>query len=524
MLSVDALLDPLTTRVPYEYEGRQDIQFRGIALRARRRLAGGQFVVLVDSHWGKRAQKKFGYSGRTPGEVITEADANGATGFIVNDELRGEPALEGKNCFYVGNTLDFAFRLVETVRALTAQKVVAVTGSAGKSTTKAMITHVLGSLSPEPEIYNPPSTDNIFSSVICQLSRMDNFDYSVLEVAGSAFLRFHKNSFTVSPDVAIVTSISEAHLDYLDDLAGVAQRKARLFDTPPPGGTAVINLDTPCADLLLAHAKEQGSQVVTFGESAEAMVRLVDYQAPSRRAVIETDGERLEITIGAEGRHMAVNSLAVLAALRALGIPDWQQALRSLETFRALAGRGETSSVPIPGGTVTLIDEAYNANPASIRAALDAMAHRQVEDGGRRVVVLADMLELGAHAAEIHRNLAPAFDQLAGAEVHLLGENMAALFGALEGQISTVKHWDSLAELKSALLGDLRPGDIMLLKGSNGMGLGEIVRDLHRMKPVEPVEPVEPEERAEPEEGRPAKRRGWRIPGLGRIGARRRSS
>ena len=519
MLRVDELLDPLATRVQYDYVGKRDMQFRGIALRATRRLAGGQFVVLVDSHWGKRARKKFGYPDRTREAVINEAHANGAAGFIVNEQLKGEPALADKNCFFVSNTLDFAFRLVETVRELTSRKVVAVTGSAGKSTTKAMIIHALGSLSPAPEIYNPPGTDNIFTSVTCQLSRMDNFDYSVLEVAGSAFLRFHKNNFTVSPDVAVVTSISEAHLDYLDDLAGVARRKARLFDSPPPGGTAVINLDTPCADLLLAHAKEQGGRVVTFGESTDAMVRLVDYQPATRRAVVEVDGARTELTIGAEGRHMALNSLAVLATLRALGIPEWQRALSSLETFHALTGRGETSSVPVPGGTLTLIDESYNANPASIRAALDAMANRQVEGSGRRIVVLADMLELGAHAAAIHQDLAPAFDPLVGTEVHLLGENMAALFDALGPSRPGVQHWRSLAELKSALLDDVRPGDVMLLKGSNGMGLGEIVRELQQLEP----ESDRPE-RARPESDQPAKGRGWRIPGLGRIGKRRDSN
>lgn len=477
MLTLDTLLEPLAARVPYDYVGERTIKFRGIALRATRKLAGGQFVVLVDSHWGKRARNKFGYPDRTREQVVSDAHANGATGFIVNEKLKGEPFLADKNCFFVENTLDFAFRLVETVRAVTAKKVVAVTGSAGKSTTKGMITHVLQSLPGPPQIYSPPSTDNIFTSVTCQLSRIDNFDYSVLEVAGSAFLRFHKHSFTVSPDVSIVTSISEAHLDYLDDLEGVARRKARLFDRPPPGGTAVINLDTPCADRLVAHAQEQGCRVVTFGESMDAMVRLVSYDSASRQAVIEYEGVRTEVTIGAVGKHMAVNSLAVLATMRALGISDWAAALSSLSTFQALTGRGETSSVGLPGGQVTLIDESYNANPASMRAALAALADRPVE-GGRRIAVLADMLELGAHAADIHRSLAPALKPLADAQVHLVGENMAALFEAVQGRLPGVQHWESIDALRSILLSDLRPGDVLLLKGSNGMDLASVVKAL----------------------------------------------
>ena len=477
MLTLEALLEPLAARVPYSYVGEPNIKFRGIALRATRKLAGGQFVVLVDSHWGKRAREKFGYPDRTREEVVNDAHHHGATGFIVNERLRDEPFLEGKNCFFVKNTLDFAFRLVETVRAVTAKKAVAVTGSAGKSTTKAMITHVLRSLPDQPEIYSPPSTDNIFTSVTCQLSRMDNYDYSVLEVAGSAFLRFHTNSFAVSPDVSIVTSISEAHLDYLDDLEGVARRKARLFDRPPPGGTAVINLDTACADRLVTHALEQGCRVVTFGETPEAMIRLVSYDPASKRVVVEADGTRTEFTVGAVGKHMAINSLAVLATLRALEVPGWPGALESLATFRALTGRGETRSVALPGGTLTLVDESYNANPASMRAALAALADRPAA-GGRRIVVLADMLELGAGSADIHRGLAPALEPLADAQVHLVGENMAALFGVVQGRLPGVRHWQSVEALRSTLLAGLQPGDVLLLKGSNGMKLTSIVKAL----------------------------------------------
>jgi len=112
MLRVDELLDPLATRVQYDYVGKRNMQFRGFALRATRRLAGGQFVVLVDSHWGKRARNKFSYPDRTREEVIEEAHANGAAGFIVNERLKGEPFLQDKNVFFVSNTLDFTFRLV----------------------------------------------------------------------------------------------------------------------------------------------------------------------------------------------------------------------------------------------------------------------------------------------------------------------------------------------------------------------------------------------------------------------------
>ncbi len=484
MLRLEQLLEPLAARTAFVHRGDRDVPFRGLTLRGAAKMRPGQFVVLVDRNWGKRAHRKFGYNGAARVQLVEQAHSAGATGFIADETLKDEPCLADKNCFFVADTEDFVLRLVETIGELSDRSVVAVTGSAGKSTTVAMIDHALRSRPDAPRVYNPPPADNVFTSVVVQLSRIDNFDHSLLEVAGSAFLRFNRRNFAVSPDVAVLTSVSEAHLDYLNDLEGVARQKAHLFDRLPQGGTAVINLDTPHSDLVITHAVGQGCTVVTFGESEAADIRLVAHDPRSRRAVVEVDGERLELTIGAEGRHMALNGLAVIATVRALGIDDWRAAVGSLATFQALAGRGETTTVPLAGGDLTVVDEAYNANPASMRAAVEAVAHRP--SPGRRIVVLGDMLELGSDPAAIHRRLAPDLAGLGDIEFHLYGEHMAALATDLIGQ---VRHWDDVDALTTQICAAVRPGDTVLVKASNGTGLGVVVDALKALA-VPPLTPA----------------------------------
>lgn len=490
MLRLEQLLEPLAARTAFDYQGDRDVPFRGLTLRGAAKLRPGQFVVLVDRSWGKRAVSKLGKDADGQAELVERNHAAGATGFIADQALKDAPFLADKNCFFVANTEDFVLRLVETIREVSDRKVVAVTGSAGKSTTVAMLHHVLRALPEAPKVYNPPPADNIFTSVVVQLSRVDNFDHSLLEVAGSAFLRFNRGNFTVSPDVAILTSISEAHLDYLGDLEGVARQKAHLFDQPPAGGTAVINLDTPHADLLVTHAVDQGRSVVTFGESEQADIRLIAHDPRTKQARITVDGEGLELTIGAEGRHMALNSLAVVATLRALGVADWQTAVGSLASFEALEGRGETTTVAMTGGDLTVVDEAYNANPASMRAAVEAIAHRTVADQGRRIVVLGDMLELGSDPAAIHRRLAPDLAELGDVQLHLYGEHMAALAEDLAGK---ARHWDDRDALTAEICATVRPGDMVLVKASNGTGLGAVVDALKALA----VPPAEEAQEAE---------------------------
>lgn len=476
---VSDIIAALSAEVAVDYQGDVDIQFRGTALKSNTRGLRRRFFVLVDDSWSERSNRAFRNEGVSAEQEIERAFETGAVGIVCSSKLRGSPTLEGRNAFFVEDTYDFAFRLVETVRAsLEAQRITAITGSAGKSTTKAMVTHALRALG-DDRVLAASGNQNLASHLTWQLSRAHRHSHVVAEVAGSALLTFQDHSFAVSADVSVVTSISEAHLDYLHDLENVARFKSDLFQRPPAGGTAVVNLDAPHSELLVRRAVKEGCQLVTYGESPEAAIRLVDYDPSTRQVLVDVGQERLQYTVGAEGKHMAMNSLAVIAVLRAHRIKDWRAGVKSLESFEALGGRGQVSKVVLESGAeITLIDEAYNANPDSIRAALDQLSTRTVPAASRRVAILGDVLELGAQGPEIHRGLA---DAVVGAkldEVHLFGEHMKSLYEAVASELPQARHWETLEAMTTEAMNMLQSGDVVLVKASGGTGLKDFVKGL----------------------------------------------
>lgn len=338
--------------------------------------------------------------------------------------------------------------------------------------------HAMRSVVKKSEIYSPPGLQNISADVMSHLSKSGNRRHTVLEVASGAIRSFTNRGAAVSPDVAIVTGIAEAHIEAMGDLEGVATRKGQLFLSPPAGGTAVINLDAPHSDLLIRTAVESGCQLVTYGESPKATIRLHDYNTETGQVTAAIGGERVMYRVGARGRHMALNSLAVLATLRAYRIESWRDAIQSLETFQALPGRGQTTQVEIrPGVETTLIDDAYNANPASVRAALARLAATPISDGNQRIAVLGDMRELGPESSALHAALAE--DPLMATidTLHLFGPEMAALREQIVSS-DQATHWTDVAALQSKLREQTRPGDVLLIKSSHGTGLHELVTAL----------------------------------------------
>lgn len=344
-----------------------------------------------------------------------------------------------------------------------------------------MLAHALRAAQTKGRVRATTSSLNVAAVVARHVSRSPQVRHSVVEVAGSAFRDYVRNDFALSPDVAIITSIAAAHLDTFGDLEGVARTKAHIFDRPPAGGTAIINGDAPHSDLLVKYATEQGCQVVTYGQSELAGYRLLDYDHKSGQVTARIAGETLAYTIGARGRHMAMNSLAVIAALRSYRIPGWRLGIESLKSFMALDGRGARHTLSLPhGGTVTLVDEAYNANPGSMQVTLRAVAEDPAAAGGRTVLILGDMLELGPTSADLHIQLAPDVVASGAQKVHLYGENMRHLHSALRAQGHAGTHWDDIDQLARRLRQDLRDGDTIIVKASLGTGLGEVVEEMKR--------------------------------------------
>ncbi|UFU02205.1 UDP-N-acetylmuramoyl-tripeptide--D-alanyl-D-alanine ligase [Ruania suaedae] len=478
-MRVATLVEVIGSRSDVHYRGDPEAQFRGVSYRLRRSMRPGQFIVLVDSAWGRGAIEKYGIDQEKTPEYVQRCIEAGVAGFICNKETAQLDHLARQNVIQADNTMDAVYRMAEAIRdARGSRRIATITGSAGKSSTKAMLTHALTATGDSARVFSPPSSQNIATSILSHYCRIDQAGHNVIEVAGSAFRSFQRNDFALGSDVSIVTNISEAHLDYLGDLRGVAEQKSHIFDGTPVGGVAIINADTPHADLLIEHAVSEGRQLVTYGEHSSATFRLIDYDPDSGRVVARVGREEVSYRLGAPGLHMALNSLAVLATLRCYRIRDWRRGIDSLADFLPLSGRGETSELTLANGaTVSLIDDAYNANPSSMRAALTALLQRV--DGDRRsVAILGDMLELGSEPQRYHDDLVHYLRDNPPAVVHLYGDYMRGVYTELSKHRRDIQFWESVAELEASISTNSKSGDVILVKSSNGTGLHELVAGL----------------------------------------------
>jgi UDP-N-acetylmuramoyl-tripeptide--D-alanyl-D-alanine ligase len=288
----------------------------------------------------------------------------------------------------------------------------------------------------------------------------------------------------VRPHVAIVTAIAPVHLEFFGSLDKIADAKAEIFAGIEPGGAAVLNRDNAQYARLAAAAKAAGvARIVSFGEDAKADARLVraSLQADSSTAEARILGEPVTYKLGAPGRHLLLNSLAVLAATALVGA-DLALAALALDKLKPAPGRGTRVALQVPGGGALLIDESYNANPASMAAAIALLGQAPVGPRGRRIAVLGDMLELGPSGAELHRALAAPLKAASVDLVFCAGPLMRALWEALPSG-RRGGYAETAAALEPAVLEAIGDGDAVMVKGSLGSKMGPIVKALQRQFP-----------------------------------------
>jgi UDP-N-acetylmuramoyl-tripeptide--D-alanyl-D-alanine ligase len=279
----------------------------------------------------------------------------------------------------------------------------------------------------------------------------------------------------VRPQVAMITAIEAAHLGFFPSVEAIADAKGEIFEGLEPDGVAVLNADNPHYPRLAALAEASGcSRVIGFGAAEGAAARLRDARLDRQGSdvVMTLDGRELAFRIGAPGRHWVSNALGVVACAAALGA-DPEAGARALADFTPPAGRGRQHRVAVPGGQFTLIDDSYNANPASLRAALRVLGTAP----GRKLAALGDMLELGEHAPRLHAELAGPIADCGADMVHTAGPAMRHLHAALPPE-RRGRHVIDAAALVPVLEAELRPGDTLLIKGSLGMGMARIVEAL----------------------------------------------
>lgn len=413
-------------------------------------------------------------------DFVTGAFENGAAAALISEA--GQDSLGGKPGLIVADTLDALRALAVAGRARTGAKIAAITGSVGKTGTKEALAHVLA---PQGATSFSKSSLNNHWGVPLSLARMPaDTDFGIFEIGMN-----HPGEITplvgmARPHVAVVTAIAAAHMEFFDTLEDIARAKAEIF-SGLDGGVAIINRDTDHFKLLADTALETGAdRIVSFGRSAEADMRLIECLSDTTGNTVDARwrGKSLNFRVGQPGVHWAYNSLAVLATADVLG-GDMDAAAATLTSLPGLPGRGAVHVIPWGDGKIRLIDDSYNANPESMSAALKTLGHMP-KDGGRRVAILGDMLELGDISNTAHAGLAAQIAKHDIDTVFLAGPEMAALAEALPsttlGGIA-----ESADDLLPAVLSGLQAGDIVTVKASNGIGLSRIVNKLTDPAPVE---------------------------------------
>lgn len=369
-------------------------------------------------------------------------------------------------------------RLGIAARARSTAKIIGVTGSVGKTSTKEALRMGLGACG---ETFASPSSFNNHWGVPLSLASLRaSAAFGVFEMGMNHLGEITPLAQMVRPHVAIITTVAPVHIGFFSSIAEIAEAKAEIFSGLEPGGIAVLPFDNDHIEFLKERAMAAGAGIVTFGDDRSADAALVSFQdrGPGSQVAADICGRRLTFTLGSPGRHLAINSLAVLAAVHAAG-GDVKTAAAALGALSAPAGRGARTVLEVEGGTALLIDESYNANPVSMAAALAMLGASEPQKGGRRIAVLGDMLELGENTAHYHRKLAPMVAR-ARADIALLsGPHMAELVKELPNSIC-ISHAKTAAENEAKLLEEVRCGDVVMVKGSLGSRLGPLVEALKR--------------------------------------------
>ena len=363
----------------------------GVSIDTRTIAPGDLFVALRDQRDGH--------------EFVADALAKGAAAALVSRVPDGLPA--DAPLLLVDDVLAGLEALATARRAATSAKVIAVTGSVGKTSTKDMIRTALAG---QGRVHAAEKSYNNHWGVPLTLARMPvATDFAVIEIGMNAPGEIAPLSRLARPHAALITEVAEVHMAGFGALKGIAKEKAAIVEGLEPGGAAILNRDTRMYPHLLRVAKKAGARPIRFGMAGRPEFAMTRVRSDDDATIVTArhEGARFVFRIGAPGRHFAMNALGALAAIDAVG-GDLALAALKLADWQPPKGRGDRRLIAVRGGHILLIDDSYNANPTSMRAALQALAETEPPDPrrGRRIAIIGDMLELGENATKMHRDLA----------------------------------------------------------------------------------------------------------------------
>ncbi len=432
----------------------------GVSIDTRTILPGDLFVALKAARDGHDfvAQALEKGAGAALVSRIPEGVSEDAPLLIVEDVQTGLEALG------------------QAARNRAEARVVGVTGSVGKTSTKEMLATILEK---QGKTHASVASYNNHWGVPLTLARMpQDTEFAVIEIGMNHPGEIAPLARQARPHVALVTTVAAVHLEAFDSVAGIAHEKAAIFDGLTEGGAAIVNADIEHSDILRACAQDRGAKTVEFGRNgADYVLTNVAQHADAVHAAAAVAGKAISYDVQSAGTHFAMNALGALASCVELGV-DLDQAIAGLAEWSPVKGRGVREKIALAdGGQIELLDDSYNANPTSMEAALDVLAASQ---GTRRIAFLGDMKELGALEVAMHADIADAAAMARVDRVHCIGPLMQALHQALP-ETKRGLWFETSAEMADHLPKVIRAGDTVLAKGSLSMALARIVDGLRKM-------------------------------------------
>ncbi len=436
-------------------------RFDGISIDTRTLKPGEIFVAIK----GDR------FDGHDFVSTALQSGAGIAIVSMITDQMRSAGAL----LHVPGTPLEALEAMARAARSRCNGKIIAVTGSVGKTSTKEML---LAALSASGKTHASAASFNNHWGVPLTLARMPRDSaFGVFEIGMNHAGEITPLVAMVSPHVAIITTVAASHLGHFKSLDEIADAKAEILTGLVDGGVAVLNRDSDYFDKL-AHAATacKVSRIVGFGHHSSSDVRMTKsfLHANCTCMTINVLGEDMTMKLGLPGAHMAQNALAVLAAVKLTGA-DLAKAAMALADTKPAKGRGVVEKLRLNDGEFVLLDESYNANPASMKAALDLLRLRETRGKGKRIAVLGDMLELGESAADLHRDISSVLDKvdLVFASGPLMKNLWSELSERQRGHYATTS-----SALLDPLMAVLVPGDVVMIKGSLGSKMGPVAEAL----------------------------------------------
>jgi len=435
--------------------------------------------ISIDSRTIGRNEAFFAIADRRDGHAFVAAALQAGAALAVVAVDRRTELPNDAPLLIVPDVLAALKALAAAARARSKAKVIGVTGSVGKTGTKEALRLAL---SQDGETHASVASYNNHWGVPLSLARCPaSARYAVLELGMNHAGEIALLSRLARPHVAVITAVAPVHLEFFGTLAKIADAKAEIFLGLEPDGTAVLNHDNSQFSHLKRRARQAGvARVVSFGQHEKADARLIKCALHAECSTVQADilGSELTYKIGAPGRHLVLNSLAVLATCVLVGA-DLALAALALAELKPVSGRGTVIEIELPGGPAHVIDESYNANPASVAAALALLGQARVGAQGRRIAVLGDMLELGPKAPVLHRGLLEPVLANAVDLVFCCGPLMRALWQALPAG-RRGGYAEDAAALEALVLSVIRAGDVVMVKGSLGSHMAPIVKALQR--------------------------------------------